>query len=216
MIDEGDVFDPVMDQARLFHARERTRSFRDITKGMFRKIAVPVDYLTFENPFAAGDEARPVTVHTRIRINGATPTGFLFGIGDGDRSFCCWLDGAGKIHAGAGDLGTSLPTVSNDGAHVEQSVSGVDGNLLDVVVACSPGSGVIGMWIDGKLSRAVSVSSRLRGGLWALDPTQIYVMNEMNSPPTMCSGIGVPSNFVAVAPVSFFTRQTPQHFLAKR
>lgn len=202
------------EQALRFFRRERTRGFRDLGKQLFRsqRILLP-DGASIGNGYDAATRGAPVTVQTRIRVTDTSPSGLIVGIGGAGHGLFVWVDG-GVVGAAAGNLTTD----SDAGTRAEAPFEAVAGNVLDVVVACVPGTGVLAIWLDGVLmDRAQSVDPAIESSLWADDTDAgVFGAEYSDGTPDVVGSIAAPADFEVVQPLSVFLRQAPRHLITAR
>lgn len=199
-------------QAVRYHARSRTRGFRDVRHGLSRNRLISLATTAPGNYFSpAALRQAPITLHTRVKITGVTPTGALFHFGTAAHGIACWIDG-GSLFAIAG----SVAAPAADGVLAEATFEPVVGNVFDVDVACNPGTGVLGVFLDGVLVREQSADPSLLLSAWAAAGGVGEWNRALSAAPAMVTEAGAPTQFSLVLPLSLYHRQRPRHLITER
>lgn len=199
-----------------FHARERVRGFREIGRELHRSRRVPITETAPGNYFVTADRVAPVTFRLRVKITDTTPVGALFHFGTAAHAIVAWVAAAGSVSAAAGNLNSG--SLQDDAVKATATFSLVAGNELDIAVGCVPGGGILGLWVNGRLTRAESVSAALLGGAWAASAGVGEFGIALSAPPTFVPAASrvAPDKFVIVEPLSVYQRQKPRELFVVR
>lgn len=201
-----------VDQATLYHSRERRAGFVDPSKDLFRTHAYTVQDSPFDDDaaFTEADRDAPITVEAWVRRTATGARGIVVEVGDATTGMAIWIpDGGTDISACAGDAGDDGVTVT------AADVLAADTQLAKVVFAVIPGTGQARLWVNGRLHAAgAAVNGALPNG-WAAGED-----GGIGEVATTCSD-RIPvgdqitlTNAAVVAPVSFFRGQRPRQFTA--
>tara|TARA_R110000851_G_scaffold120002_1_gene248088 strand:- start:28162 stop:28812 length:651 start_codon:yes stop_codon:yes gene_type:complete len=200
------------EQAAYAHSRVRRKSLGGLVD-LFRTHRLrgaadfPFDFDAGDLfPGAAGDGM--VTIHTAIRITGAAPAGLVFDIGSGTSSTepgtYLWLETATDQFR----LWTGSTT---DDGQVTHPTPWAIGNEYDIVVAIVPGIGKVVAWVNGKRVGSDTYTLAAPDTGWTGTSLGSFMLNEQGAIPAGVTG-GAPSDFIAIAPLSFYVGSVPQHF----
>lgn len=193
-----------VEQAVYYHSRERVRSLRDITTGLFRTLVLALDSGDFSNG-QFGALTRPVTVVHWIEVTGASPSGVFWEIGSSSQGAGLSFDAGALVVAagdGAGDGGVSV------------ALSGItQGERVQVAAAISPGSKRVAIYVNGyREAYAVGVDP-FTGG--AYSDSGDGRVNGVNGTVTPRLGVATAlSDAAIVSPVSVYVGQLPRGFAA--
>lgn len=192
------------EHATYFHSRERVRSLRDVTKGLFRNLSLPLDSGTFLTT-QFGDRSRPIVVTQEIEVTGGSPSGVIWEIGSVTQGAGLSFNG-GTLTAGAGD------GVGNGG--VTATLAGItNGERVQVAVAINPGTQRIGIYVNGHLeSFADGVSAFTNGEYADSSDGQVNGVNGTATPRLVSTA--TLSDVSIVSPVSVYIGQLPRGFQA--
>lgn len=192
-----------------FHSRERRLS-RSALSDLYRTHAYTIPTATVNDGYAAGDLLLPATYATTIEVTVATPVGLIFEVGNATTAVAAWID----------DTDISLRAGTGGGEQRAVATYTVAGGLpvglrLGLVFAIDPGSGQLRIWDHrGKeLARATSVAGDFLPEGWAADSDGAFAAAATGALPADVTQTGAPSNFACVAPLSFYAKQKPRHFV---
>lgn len=181
------------EHAAHYHARRRTRSHRDITRGLSRTHDLgigPANYVT-EAIFPV--RTRPITFVTAIEITGANADGIFMTFGDSTGKIRCSIKNRKLMvvarNAISGTASHSTPTVS---------AFGDVGAQIGIALAINPGAATIRGWVNGDLMLRLTISSGFHDGEWC-GPGDGAITDTM-------------TDFALVEPVSAFLGQLPRQF----
>jgi len=151
------------EQAASYHARERTRSFRNPAIDLDKSRSFISGAGTIDVPAEITDhglQGLPATFETEIQITGLAASGLVFEFGDAVTGIKVCLDSdTFSIVAGdaAGNAGVDISDIAI-------GKLGLIGSILHLVIAVNPGKRQLRFWIDGKLrGRADSVAAMTNG-----------------------------------------------------
>ena len=194
-----------------FLVRQRTRSFRDVAKGMSRTHLLGVDDTIAAAVFPAATLARPITFHTEIEITGAAAEGVIFEFGNSTTGIKCWLEGGDTLAVAAGD-GTTSSNTGADAAVVIDAIA--DGSRFDIVVAANPGAGALRLWADGQLIIRETSSQPWTSNTWAAaaDGSVGQAENGTSNSRSTVDITTAPNDFAVVRSLEAFVGQLPRFF----
>ena len=194
-------------QAALFHARERRRSFSGVPElARTHRFAIPTATLP-----AASFPSRvvPFTFATSIEVveNGGVHQGLIFELGDANVAIAAWVDDD-QIGFRAGSLGDDRALASFTTGTGELQV----GRRFDLVFSVRPGDGRVRFWDDSlELGRATAVNGAFPAG-WAAASDGAFAAAATGALPADVVRTGAPTGFVVVRPLSVYAGQYPRHF----
>lgn len=198
------------EQAGYYHARSRSRSFRDPAKGLSRThrfvgAAMAVTPIDTDGVFPS--RAVAVTFVTEIEITGAAEAGIVFEFGDSTTGIKLAIS-AGSIFIAAGDA------VGNAGADgsVALTALGSVGARVQLTVAVNPGTGQVRVWADGDVVIRANAVAQMTNG-WAAIEDGAFAAAQVTSSTQRGQAInGAPVNFDVVRPLDVFIGQLPRNF----
>lgn len=201
-------------QAILFAARERRASRADPARGLFRThrifdgTALPVATI---DGARFPDTDRAVTFRTAIQITGASPVGLIFELGSSTQGLSCGLDGT-VLAVECGDTGDVSREIelSHDFGAGNLPV----GRILEIVVSVRPDGAAV-LWVDGSVVDSGTAPAGFLNNDWSdgadgsfmSDPAGTFFALT-NAP----GATGAPTDFIAIEPLSAYTKQLPQQF----
>jgi hypothetical protein len=193
-----------LEQAVYSHARARVRSLRDITRGLFRSLVLPLDHGNFVAA-QLGARTQPITVVLELEISDTSPSGVVWEIGSSAQGAGLSFD-AGVLRVGAGNAtGTT---------GVATSLSGLsDGQRFQVAVAINPGTRRIGVYIDGHLEAFADGALAFPSGEYS--DSGAGRVNGVNGTvtPRLVAATAL-TDVAIVSPVSIYVGQLPRGFQA--
>ena len=201
------------EQAGYFYARARTRSFRDVSRELFRTHDFGVEAATVSTAavFPSAIRSAPVTFSTTIEITGAAAAGLICEFGDNTNGLKIQIAAGNTFGACAGNA----TAASVDGVDATQIIAGLGeiGSRHHIVVAVNPGNGKLRAWVNGVITlRAQAATPPLLGTQWSSDADGSVGAAQATSSTLRLAETTAPTDFALVAPFRVFARQLPRHF----
>lgn len=168
------------------YSRERTRSLRTDTSGLFRTADFAPGAIATGTvfPYRTGD----VTFAFEVLVTGAAPAGDVLVLGTTAQL---------KVTLSGADVVLSAGSAGNDGITIT-AADVLVGEKHKIVVAVKAGTGEARIWVDGRLrARGVSVGAQFPAG-WADTGAGSY-------------GTGL-TDAESPGMLSVFMKQVPRHF----
>lgn len=104
---------------------------------------------------------KPITFSVRIKITSTTPAGVVFEFGSAATGVAMWIAAADrKLYAAVGDAGDA------NGVTLEGPVC-VNGQELEIVLACIPANGKARLWVNGQLVAYGQATNHIFPNGWA-------------------------------------------------
>jgi hypothetical protein len=191
-------------------AAYRTRSFRDVSKGLFRRHRLGVSGAIATASFPTAMLSQPITFMTEIEVSGVAAEGIVFEYGDSTTGVKLWIEGADTLAAAAGD-GTPA---SNGGADGSATIAGLgtDGFRLQLVMAVSPGKGELRVWADGHLVIREDSVAAMTSNTWAASSAGVIagIENGTSNSRSTVDITAAPTDFAVVRSLETFIGQLPK------
>lgn len=206
-----------LDHAILFSARRRRRSLAGIVD-LFRTHRL-FDALGGTLPLApidtdvifTGVRNSPITFSTAIRFatSGLAPAGLVFEFGGNLRMTAIWIEKNGiGFRSGGAAVGEFASEVFDNGT---QWPAGLE---LEIVGAIRPGTGQIGLWLNGERVIDTAAASGNFNGEWCGTGDGAFASAAVGNLPVDVTQSGAPANFAVIEPLSVYTRQVPRQFVS--
>lgn len=203
------------EQAGYYHARNRSRSFRDVTKGLFKTHDFGVANTDIDTDVVFPDRTRPITFHTQLGISDTLPEGMICEFGGATTGFAMSYAFTGILWA-VGD-GTASSNTGADGEILFTDVPAFisDGALVDLTVAILPGKGEIRIWVNGAMKVRAQAAAGNFGdpsewtgtGNGSVGSAQADATTQRRS-----FDVTTPNGFALVKPFKVFMGQIPRFF----
>jgi len=191
---------------------KRSRSFRDVAKGMHRTHRLGISGAIATTSFPAATLSRPITFQTQIEVTGLAAEGIVFEFGDSTTGVKVWLEGADTIAAAAGDGGGASNT-GTDGNVIIAALGDV-GFRADIVAAFSPGEGAMRVWVNGQLVIRLASNNPWTSNSWAASSAGVVggIQNGTSNSRSAVNINTAPVDFAIVRQLEAFVGQLPKQF----
>ena len=201
-----------LEQAVYHHSRKRTRSLRDIAKGLTRTHRFDITEATVLTGDVFPSRARPMTMTTEIEITGVAATGLLFEFGSSTTGIKLAVD-LGSLFFAAGDVAVGDGGI--DGSVVIPALD-VVGARLQVAVAISPGLGQARIWVDGLLVARIqnTPAVKLTNDNWSDTGSGSIAAIQNGTSNSRVAITAAPVDFEMVERLSVYMGQLPKAFQA--
>lgn len=202
------------EQAGFFYARDRSRSFRDLTKGLFKTHDFGIVDAAIDTDLVFPDTAKPVTFSTKIEITGAAPAGMIFEFGSTASAVALGITVAAGLQAVAGDGGVADPA-GVDGAVADDIITTL-GARLALVFAINPGAGKAVLFINGqvalRLTNSAFTSDEFADNIATTSDGSVASAITGTTSARVTWTDQAPVDFALVEPVRAYIGQLPKHF----
>lgn len=203
------------EQVGYYHARSRSRSFRDPAKGLSRThrfvgaAAMAVTPIDTDAVFPS--RTTSITFVTEIEITGAAEAGIVFEFGDSTTGIKLAIS-AGSIFVAAGDVADVLDVSAGADGSVALAALGSIGARVQLTVAVNPGTGQVRVWADDNVVIRANAPQQMFNG-WAAIEDGAFAAAQVTSSTQRGQAInGAPTNFDVVRPLDVFQGQLPRNF----
>ncbi len=151
-----------------------------------------------------------MTFSTEIVVDGVTPAGLLFELGDATTAIAAWLDDT-TINFRAGDAAAA------DRAIATFTIAGglPVGFTAVLTFAINPGNGQARIYSSrssSDIARGTASGGQLPNG-WAAASNGAFAAAAVGALPADVTQTGAPTDFEVIAPLRVYTGQLPRHFV---
>ncbi len=200
-----------LEQAVHFTHRARSKSHRDLLRGLFVTHNFSVSNANIDhNALLPGGNIKPTTFTTSIGVTGVAATGIICEFGDNVSGFKVAID-SNIMYVAAGD---------NAGA------GGIDGNVAlgqlaevgasaELCIAVNPGNGKVRLWVNGTRRLTLNAGQQFgNSGVWASTNNGSVGAAQAGASSTTRGQaiIAAPTDFVLIEAFRMFNGQLPKNF----